>query len=289
MIILRSRMLPSLQVDDPVCALNAVWVGSMTETMTLPNLGHLFLLFPLEQTRLSVDGVVINHDQYLWITQPSLTPIKLHCLSLDVFNPELLVLMLSSGFIAEMADFLDIPADFNTLLHRIPLAQGDMISSLLQELAEAIHQTEATQDLFFEVVGQILQLLRIRHQALQSLAHHKRNTISDLLPRLLEARQFIESHHLNPIKTHDVANHVALSEYHFARLFKTAFETTVHQYVMRLRLDEARRLLESSDASVTNIALDVGYNSLSAFNHAFRRTCGITPSAYITQFRDSRN
>jgi len=184
-----------------------------------------------------------------------------------------------------MADFLHIPATFGDVLHGIPLSQGDAISQLAQTLATAIHDYDTAEELFFEVVGQMLQLLRLRHQTLTSLARHKRDTTTDLTSRLLEARQFIESHYLKAIQTVDVANHVALSEYHFARLFKTAFEVTVHQYVMRLRMDEARRLLESTDVSVTEIALAVGYNSLSAFIRAFGRTCGMTPSAYLTAYR----
>ncbi len=161
-------------------------------------MGHLFLLFPF--------ALQNSHPE---------TP-----------DPRLLLLFLSPGFIAEMADFLSIPASLGRLLHALPLLQGDAISPLLQLLAADHTQRnrQEIEELFLEVVGQVLHLIRLRHQTLLSLGSHKQNTVTDLLPRLLQARQFIEARCLEPIKTKDVATHVALSEYHFARLFKTAFD-----------------------------------------------------------------
>lgn len=282
MMILRSPELPDDHVEAPVCALNAVWAGTLSQSARLPRLGHLFLICPLDDTRLTVANTVLDGEHYLWLTRPQSNPVQLNPLS---EKSHVLVLMLSEGFIAEMADFLSIPAAFGDLLHGIPLSQGDTISSIARTLATSIDQHDTSEEWFFEVVGQILRLLRLRHQTLQRLSRHKRDTITDLTARLLEARQFIDSHYLASITTGDVADHVALSEYHFARLFKAAFEVTVHQYVMRLRMDEARRLLESTSARVTDIALDVGYNSLSAFIRAFGKTCGMTPSAYLSAYR----
>ena len=207
-------------------------------------------------------------------------------------DPQLLVLMLSPDFIADMADFLSIPTDLRDLLHAIPLIKGDSVTQLLEDLAtlNPNGQNRAeTEELFMEIVGQILHLMILRHRTLLSLLGHKQKTITDLLPRMLQARQFIEAKYLDPIKTQDVANHVALSEYHFARLFKAAFEVSVHQFVVRLRLDKARHLLEGTEFSITEIAYTVGYNSLSAFINAFHRRFGMPPSVYRTRFQDFKN
>lgn len=100
----------------------------------------------------------------------------------------------------------------------------------------------------------------------------------------MQARQFIEARYLEPIKTKDIADHIALSEYHFARLFKTAFTMTVHQFVIRLRLNESRHLLEQTEHHITDVALMVGYNSLSAYINAFRRQFSVSPSIYRANF-----
>lgn len=288
MLILRTDTIPAYRCDEPVSPLNVVWSGNIRQTMPLPQLGHLFLICPLADSRIVCANTIVDRDHYLLLTRsPIDIPYTIQNLARD--DARLLVILLSPGFIAHMADFLDIPADMGDLLHAVPMLHGDGLSRLLLQLTTAIADYGDTEELLMEVVGEFLRLLRVRHHALLGLANHKRNTISDLLPRLLQARQFIEARYLDPLKTGDVANHIALSEYHFARLFKTAFETTVHQYVIRLRLDRARHLLEVADESITDIALIVGYNSLSAFINAFRKQFGMSPSAYQALFGSAQN
>ena len=287
MILLRTKPLSTDVTDQPISALNTVWIGVPPLTMPLPRLGHLFLVYPLDESRISIAGTVVDRDHYLFLTHDE--PYQLVNLRPEDTTSRVLMLGVSPGFVEQMADFLDIPAEFGDLLHAIPLPRGDMLSELLQSLALVTDDPDEADDLFLDIVGQVLQMLRLRHRTLLGLAQYKQTTIIDLMPCMLQARQFIEARYLEPIQTQDVAKHVALSEYHFARLFKSAFDVTVHQYVLRLRLNEARRLLEASDLRVTDIALEVGYNSLSAFIHAFRRYCGMSPSAYINQFRNLKN
>lgn len=275
--------------NAPVTPLNAVWSGSVRHKMILPRLGHFYLVFPLAETTVSCAGTIIDNEHYIFLTkEDGERPFTLENAQPNNPDPQLLLLMLSPDFIADMAAFLNIPMALRHLLHAIPLLQGDTVSHLLQDLTVTNQNDQnyaETEEIFMEVVGQILHLMILRHQTLLSLLGHKQKTITDLLPRLLQARQFIEARYLEPIKTQDVANHVALSEYHFARLFKAAFEVTVHQFILRLRLDKARHLLESSATSITDIAFTVGYNSLSAFINTFHRRFGVSPSAYRTRFQ----
>lgn len=289
MIVLRSDPPPAYATDALVSPLNALWTGALDERVILPQIGHMFLVCPLEDTVVSCAGIHLESDHYLLLTRPpSEGLVVVEPVGPDQAQTRVLLLLLSPDFIADMADFLNIPAQYSNLLHAVPLLQGDAISRLLQLLAATVHDSqneEQLEELFMEVVGQVLRLLRLRYEALLRLARHKTTTVDDLLPRLLRARQFIEARYLEPIKTQDVAGHVTLSEYHFARLFRSAFDVTVHQYVLRLRLDEARHLLELSETRITDIALTVGYTSLSAFINAFRRRFGVSPSQYRSRFK----
>lgn len=268
--------LPTDATDAPLTPLNAVWSGVVEATAPLPRLGHLALVCPLDEAAIACASTVVDGRHYILLLPAAERPFTL--VNVSPGPARLVVLLLSPGFITHLAEFLDIPTDLSTLLHGVPLLQGDAVSELLHLLAQTGISRAEAEDIAFEVVGQMLQQLRLRHDALRRLAHHKDNTLDDLLPRLLAARQFIEAGYLEPLKTADVAAHVALSAYHFARLFKAAFEVTVYQYVLQLRLDRARHLLAA--LPVTEVALAVGYSSLSAFIHAFRRRYGITPSAY---------
>jgi len=77
----------------------------------------------------------------------------------------------------------------------------------------------------------------------------------------------------------EIARHACLSPYHFHRAFTRAFGQTPHQYRNRLRLQRARRMLESGGLTVTEICGAVGFESAASFSSLFRRVFGIPPSA----------
>jgi AraC-like DNA-binding protein len=290
MIVLTPDYLPSEYSDGPVSPLNAVWLGKIQRATPLPDMGHITLIYPVSSVPIVCGEALLESDEYL-IILPN-TPgqfSQLHPVRSVHVPQRVLVILLSPGFVTEMASFLNIPVDMQALLSGTPLPQGDVLSETLQMLVRTLDEARDSEAWFMEVVGQILHRLKLKHQALLALNDRRDSTIYDLLPRLMQARQFIEANHLDPITTQIVAKHVLLSQYHFARLFKVAFGVTVHQYVMRLRLAEARHLLEEGEESVTEIALTVGYHSLSAFIHAFGKHCGLSPSAYREQMRSQKS
>lgn len=77
-----------------------------------------------------------------------------------------------------------------------------------------------------------------------------------------------------------MASIVGMSAGRFAREFKATLGATPHQYVQQRRLAAARELLTSTDASVAQIALEVGFANHAHFSTAFRELMGLTPSAY---------
>ena len=78
----------------------------------------------------------------------------------------------------------------------------------------------------------------------------------------------------------ELAAQAGLSSFHFARVFRRETGETPHQFVTRLRLEEAARLLRASDQPVLQIALAVGFENASHFSVQFKRGYGVTPLAY---------
>ena len=81
----------------------------------------------------------------------------------------------------------------------------------------------------------------------------------------------------------DVASLAALahvSEAHFIRTFRDTFGETPHRYLQRRRVERAMFLLRQTDESVTEICLDVGFNSLGTFSRTFGEIVGQSPTAY---------
>lgn len=77
-----------------------------------------------------------------------------------------------------------------------------------------------------------------------------------------------------------LARRVGLSRPAFARRFHEALGTSPMRHLAQLRLDEAARLLRSSDEGLAGLARRVGYASEFAFNRAFKRRHGVAPGGF---------
>jgi AraC family transcriptional regulator len=98
--------------------------------------------------------------------------------------------------------------------------------------------------------------------------------------RLRPVLDYIHEHLHKEILLESLALLAGLSPYHFLRLFKQSVGKTPLQYVIHCRMEKAKRLLAETKLSITEIALEVGYESLNHFIGHFRRHTGITPTAY---------
>lgn len=74
------------------------------------------------------------------------------------------------------------------------------------------------------------------------------------------------------------------SERHLTRVFARELGTTPARYVERVRVEAARSMLETSDASLDLIAERAGLGSAETLRRAFARTVGVTPNAYRQPF-----
>lgn len=98
--------------------------------------------------------------------------------------------------------------------------------------------------------------------------------------RLIATRNMLHEQLADEIDLETMASSAFLSRFHFLRLFREAYGETPGRYLARLRLERARELLETTDRRVTDICLDIGYESLSSFTSAFRAQFGLPPQRY---------
>ena len=103
---------------------------------------------------------------------------------------------------------------------------------------------------------------------------------------ITKAIDYIEEHYAEHITLEDVAKTVYLSPNHFSKLFSDMNGITFSDYLIRLRVDKARQMLLKNQKTVTEIALECGFSSFSAFSRNFKRICGYTPSEFRNEQTD---
>jgi AraC-like DNA-binding protein/CheY-like chemotaxis protein len=100
--------------------------------------------------------------------------------------------------------------------------------------------------------------------------------------RLQPALRYVAAHYHQRVSADAVAKACGLTRFEFSRRFRETFKTTFRDYLMRIRIVEARRLLTEGRVSITGIAYSVGFNDGSHFARMFRRFTGMLPSDYAS-------
>lgn len=92
--------------------------------------------------------------------------------------------------------------------------------------------------------------------------------------------EYIDAHYMDDFTLEDMASATGFSKYHFSRLFKQYTGYSFCSYICRRRIRVAEELLEQPDLSITEIAMQSGFPSISTFNRAFRQQKNCSPSEY---------
>ena len=104
--------------------------------------------------------------------------------------------------------------------------------------------------------------------------------VNPVSPAVGKALDYIAANYTEPITLDEVAEAAGLSTFRIAHLLKEATGKTALQNIHYLRIQEARRLLEQSDMSCTDVAYETGFGDQSYFIKQFRKWMGITPAKY---------
>lgn len=136
----------------------------------------------------------------------------------------------------------------------------------------------AAQESEARILDDLRQLMWGANAMRQDETEMVRQSFADL--HLSRAMEYIRSHYKESIKIDDVAAIALQSRFHFIRSFKLATGYTPYQFVLHLRMEEARRLLKKTAYTVTEISLMLGFSTPSQFYRAFEKTVKLTPEQY---------
>jgi AraC-like DNA-binding protein len=101
---------------------------------------------------------------------------------------------------------------------------------------------------------------------------------------LLRAKDLADARYFEPLGVDDLAAAAGLSKAHFSREFRRTFGESPYVYLLTRRLERAAALLRSTDHSVAEVCLEVGLQGVGSFTTSFKRTYGMTPTAYRESF-----
>ena len=100
---------------------------------------------------------------------------------------------------------------------------------------------------------------------------------------------YIHAHPTEELGLEELARMARLSPFHFSRLFKISTGLTPHQYVLRWRVEESKRLLRHSTMEIADIAQRLRFSDQSHFTALFRRLTGATPGRWRDDPRTPRD
>ena len=107
------------------------------------------------------------------------------------------------------------------------------------------------------------------------------NNRSEKSESLIEkAESFINKNYMKDISLDDISRYCNISSYYFSKLFKQETGENYVEYLSRVRIENAKKMLISSEASIKEISYSVGFSDPNYFSRAFKKYEGVSPTEY---------
>jgi AraC family transcriptional regulator len=98
--------------------------------------------------------------------------------------------------------------------------------------------------------------------------------------RLRASVDYIRNHLDDDLSLKELAGRVQMSTYQFVRMFREGTGVPPHQYILRARVEMAKKMLADRNAAIVDIAAQLRFADQSHFGAVFKRLVGVTPSAF---------
>lgn len=102
-------------------------------------------------------------------------------------------------------------------------------------------------------------------------------------PIALRARRFIDDHAHEAVSLARVAAELGVARNYLSSLFRREFQTTLTDYIHRVRIERAKRLLMTDSRPLSEVATEVGYRSYRHFHRSFSKLCGTSPLRFAKE------
>ena len=152
------------------------------------------------------------------------------------------------------------------------------ILDILWELEEVLTEKPAMFE--YDVSVKCVSIWQIMIRNLSAYAKKPNRTFLRKQERMRTMLTFIHENYMNHILLKDIANQANVSVGECCRCFKDMILQSPNQYLMQYRISRAMEFLNSTELSVTEVAMQCGFNDTSHFIQYFKKKTGMTPSEY---------
>lgn len=179
-------------------------------------------------------------------------------------------------------DTLSMTADLRFIekTYQKEKAVSSIVSKMWSLTGSFEENTAAIEELFNELLYTMLVLNAKVQNEIEDIKALKPSTREELYKRLNYARDYIECCFDQDIDLSKMASVACLNREYFIRQFKLCFGITPTQYLIKRRMEAARRLIRSTDYPISIICRKVGYSDLTSFGKLFRKYHAISPEKF---------
>lgn len=226
--------------------------------------------------------LLLNQDQEYAITIESDVPVESFC----IFFPDKLVEEIYYSNAVSNEKLLDSPFSCNPAAIDFvekTYSESLMVATLLQMKNEYSYRHQDTawlEEKLFQLANGLLVARRQVHSEVLKLQSLRASTREELYKRIHIGHEYMSAYYHQSITLTDIARAACLSPNHFLRSYKQLFGMSPHQYLSNRRLQESRRLLLQTDKSITDICIEVGFQSPSSFSGLFAKRFAMSPSEF---------
>jgi AraC-like DNA-binding protein len=256
------------QCSNVVLSYNGLVVSSMMrgkKTMSLEGKNE-FEFLPGE-TVILPEGVTMNVG---FPEASEKNPVQCATLSLDweMVNKNLV-------FLNEQYPLLHAPFEWKLNFEHYHFINNKELAGSINKLINISMEETTGKEAIADLALKILLLRLIQTQKLVSLQHEK-----ILRPQFKHVVKYIQDNLANKITIAKLASESCMSESAFFQAFKQNFGIPPLEFILKARIEQAKKLLSASEISITEVCYASGFNNLNYFSKIFKRLEGITPKQY---------
>lgn len=195
-------------------------------------------------------------------------------------HPEILQIYLrQSAYAAAVNEMYGVEVSAAEIVPRFAILDP-LLEELALTVASALRDGSVRDGLYIDTLAQMIIVHLARNHSSQSRTAPA--PLVNGLPtwKIRRLIDFIEENLDRDLTLEALASEVDISPLYLPRAFKSAVGQSTHQYVLRRRVERARKLLQTSDIPIAEIALSSGFSSQSHLSNWFLKLIGVSPAAY---------